>query len=81
MTTREDSFRKFYECCTTILYDPKVDPYAAAYAEAGLEMTNEHDARVQCLYIRNNLSHWRHEQAKQIRFDLAKLSEREPWLP
>lgn len=40
--------------------------YAASYAEAGIGMTGE-DARVQALYILNNLSEWRAPEAKAVR--------------
>ena len=40
--------------------------YAVNYCRAALSMTGE-ELRVQCLYILNNISHWRHPDAKEVR--------------
>lgn len=51
-----------------ILSDPKADPYAKTYAQAGLAMeTSSHEFRVQMLYVLNNLRFWRHPDAKEVR--------------
>lgn len=47
--------------------------YAASYAEAGRGMTGE-AARVQSLYILNNLSSWRGPEAKAVRAALRKTA-------
>ena len=49
--------------------------YAAAYAKAGLEMTDKEEIRVQCLYILNNLSGWRGEEAADAKAVLKYLSK------
>jgi hypothetical protein len=40
--------------------------YAVGYCAEALRMTG-HDLKVQILYILNNISHWRHPKAKEIR--------------
>ena len=40
--------------------------WAVNYARAGLAMSGE-DLRVQCLYVLNNITHWRGEVAKSVR--------------
>lgn len=55
----------FDECCKAISITCP-NAYARAYAEAGIGMTGE-AARVQALYILNNISHWRTAEAKKIR--------------
>jgi len=47
--------------------------YAVNYAEAGCWMKGE-ELRVQCLYVLNNMSHWRGETAKQVRETLKKFT-------
>lgn len=43
--------------------------YAIGYCEAGLDMIQE-ALRVQCLYILNNITGWRHPKAKVVRMTL-----------
>ena len=43
--------------------------YAVNYCKAALEMTG-HELDVQCLYILNNITSWRHPQAKEVRATL-----------
>lgn len=40
--------------------------YAVNYCKAAKFMTGE-ELRVQILYILNNITHWRHPQAKEVR--------------
>ena len=40
--------------------------YAVNYCRAALRYSGD-ELRVQCLYILNNISHWRHPDAKRIR--------------
>ncbi len=49
--------------------------YAVNYCRYGLETTGE-ELRVQCLYILNNISHWRHADAKSVRDILKRFSVR-----
>lgn len=61
-----------------ILADRKSYPtslnYAVNYCKVGLDMTGE-ALRVQCLYILNNISHWRHPKAKVCRDILKAFSK------
>lgn len=54
----------------TILSDTKSYPkslnYAVNYCHAGLGMSG-HALAVQCLYILNNISSWRHPEARAVR--------------
>ena len=73
----EDERPTYTECLDMILDDPKSDglfAYAKAYAEAGQGMMGE-SRRVQCLYILNNLAHWRHPNAKRVREALRHYSK------
>lgn len=40
--------------------------YAIEYVKYGKQCTG-YDLQVQCLYILNNISHWRHPEAKRVR--------------
>jgi len=40
--------------------------WAVAYCLAAKRLKGE-DLRTQCLYILNNITHWRHPQAKEVR--------------
>lgn len=66
----------FDECCATILRNrnEKALNWAVEYARAGLGMTGA-DARVQSLYILNNMSRWRGDTAKQVRESLKAISK------
>lgn len=68
----------FQEACRAILDDPKADPYAKAYAAAGLSFVGQRHPsfqRAQALYILNNLSHWRAPEAKEVRATLRRVGE------
>lgn len=41
--------------------------WAVGYCEAALDMEGGHWLEVQVLYILNNISHWRHPRAKEVR--------------
>lgn len=49
--------------------------YAVNYCKAAFGMKGE-ALRVQCLYILNNISHWRHPLAKDVRKVLKEFSKR-----
>jgi hypothetical protein len=62
----------FYSACRLVLaYCP--DAYAKSYAQAGLQMLEEDEIRTQSLYILNNISRWRGEEAKRVRGVLKQL--------
>lgn len=48
--------------------------YAIAYCQLAQGMAGE-ELRVQCLYILNNISHWRHPEAKAVREVLKSFSK------
>lgn len=58
------------EAIQVILSDKKAYPtslnYAVAYCRMAQVMEGE-ELRVQILYILNNISNWRHPQAKEVR--------------
>ena len=68
-----------YSAIRTILSDKKSYDtslnYAVEYARAGLCMTGE-ELKVQCLYILNNITHWRHPEAKAVRQTLKDFTKR-----
>ena len=45
--------------------------YAVNYCQHALGLTGK-DLEVQCLYILNNITHWRHPLAKEVRQTLRK---------
>jgi len=53
--------------------DAKALNYAVGYARAGLSMTGE-ALYVQCLYILNNITHWRGDTAKWVRQTLKDFT-------
>lgn len=52
--------------CQRILASAKANGYAKAYARAGIGLRGE-AAKVQALYILNNIQHWRGEDSKACR--------------
>jgi hypothetical protein len=67
----------FDQCCYAIVLNRKEPAlnYAVNYALAGIGMDGP-DAKVQALYILNNMSRWRGDTAKQVRESLKKISKR-----
>jgi hypothetical protein len=64
-----------HEAIQIILSDKKSYPtalnYAIDYCQAAMEMPAESEAfKTQCLYILNNITYWRHPQAKEVRATL-----------
>jgi len=49
--------------------------YAVNYAKYGLEIEELADAKVQALYILNNMTHWRGDLAKEIRAILKEVAK------
>jgi hypothetical protein len=62
----------FDQCCEAISLSTSANGYAKAYARAGRGMTGE-EARVQALYILNNITHWRDAGAKEVRAALKRV--------
>jgi hypothetical protein len=48
--------------------------WAVNYCKAGLSLNGE-ALRVQCLYILNNITRWRHPDAKEVRLILKQFSK------
>ena len=49
--------------------------YAVGYAEYGLTITDKHEAKVQALYILNNITHWRGPIASESRSILKNFTK------
>lgn len=59
----------FHDACRAIVRNagtPALN-YAVGYARAGLDMSAPDEIRVQSLYILNNITHWRGDEAKAAR--------------
>ena len=67
----------FHQCCRQIIANKnsKALNYCVNYALAGLHMEDEYEAKVQALYILNNMTHWRGEVAKATRATLKAFSK------
>lgn len=68
----------FHECCHAIVKNrnEKALNYAVNYAREGLNMDqDDYAAKVQCLYILNNMTAWRGETAKAVRESLKLHSK------
>ena len=60
------ALRKIWEIGLSDLKKGKPNGYALAYARAGIGLEEE-ALKTQCLYVLNNIQHWRHPDAKGIR--------------
>jgi hypothetical protein len=54
--------------------DQKALNYCVNYARTGLGMTG-HELYVQCLYVLNNMTHWRGDTAKEVRQTLKSFTK------
>ena len=65
-----------HEACYAIVMNrhEKALNYAVHYAYAGMHMTGA-DARVQAIYILNNMSRWRGPTAKLVRESLRAIAK------
>lgn len=63
-------------CLSIILSDYKSYPtslnYAVNYVRQGKSLTGN-ALEIQCLYILNNITHWRHPEAKHVRETLKRF--------
>lgn len=77
----QDNVTEFHNACRTILAAPYTHAlnYAIGYAETGLSMASPKAVQVQCLYILNNITSWRGENAKSVRETLKRLSKESSW--
>jgi hypothetical protein len=63
----------WHECCCLIVEQCK-DGYARAYALRGLEMIEgSEEARVQAMYVLNNLQYWRGGRSKDVKAYLKHM--------
>lgn len=67
----------FHTACRNILdnVDQKALNYAVNYAKYGLKIEKLADAKVQALYILNNMTHWRGDLAKETRAILKDVTK------
>jgi len=67
----------FHKCCQNIIdnQEAKALNYAVNYAKAGLYMTDKREAKVQSLYLLNNMTHWRGDLAKVTREQLKLITK------
>jgi len=76
MRIQQSSTEEVKQTITTILSDVKSYPtslnYAVNYCRAALSMSG-HELHTQTLYILNNITHWRHPEAKNIRMVLKNF--------
>jgi len=75
-----NKFEIFRACCTAIVRnrDVKALNYCVNYAQTGIHLAgarDEHECKVQCLYILNNMQYWRGELAKTVRRNLKRLAK------
>jgi hypothetical protein len=72
------SIDKFKLCCREIILEGNANGYAKAYAEYGMKLNKSSlfEAKVQALYILNNLSSWRTANAKVVRTWLIAFTKR-----
>ena len=55
-------------------HNAKALNYAVDYAKEGLNMSG-HELHVHCLHVLNNMTHWRGEEAKQVRDVLKRFTK------
>jgi hypothetical protein len=66
---------EYYTALRKVLEDCK-DPYARAYAQAGLLLTDEYECRVQCMYVLSNADKWTGDLAKSTKHTLRVFTDR-----
>ena len=66
----------FHDCCRAIVAasGAKALNYAVRYAEIGLELDMPKYQKVQALYILNNITRWRGDEATAIRAALKQVA-------
>lgn len=69
---------RFHSACADIQREAKHTKalnYAVGYAAAGGSLRDEEAIKVQCLYILNNITHWRGPVAKAARATFKELAK------
>jgi len=69
----------FYDCCRAIIHanrheKVKAVDWAVNYCHAGLTLSTREAISAQCLYIIDNIKHWRGPQAANTRASLKQLA-------
>lgn len=67
----------FHQACAIITENDHVPAlnYAVGYAKAGLEMDAlSREAKIQAIYILNNMKSWHGEMAKEVRQALKEMA-------
>lgn len=72
VTVTESDVRDAFRTIIAQATKTKAVNWAVNYAREGLAMT-EHELKTQCLYVLNNITHWRGELAKTTRETLRKF--------
>lgn len=69
--------RDFHIACQNIVeyQEEKALNYAVNYAKHGLTVTTLYEAKIQALYILNNMTHWRGDVAKLTRAILKSMAK------
>jgi len=68
---------QFHTACHDIIAnaDQKALNYAVNYAKYGLEIKELAEAKIQALYILNNITYWRGDLAKETRATLKAVAK------
>lgn len=68
---------EFHKCCEIIVKNREVKAlnYAVNYARYGMSISSLHEAKVQALYILNNIQYWRGEEATNVRTKLKAFTK------
>lgn len=69
------SMEIFYKACENIIIARKDNNvnWAVEYARHGLLIEDKEDAKIQALYILNNIVYWRGNTAKETRITLKRF--------
>lgn len=75
MRATDDQLKRFRRACTLIIDNQKLPSvnWAVNYARHGMEVTDQHEMKVQALYIKGNITHWRGAEALETRTILSSL--------
>ena len=78
----QQNISDFHDACRAVLSASKHTRalnWAVGYASAGLSLKDGEAIRVQCLYILNNITHWRGPIASVARGHFKRLSLPKVW--
>ena len=69
---------RFHSACADVVRESQFSRalnYAHGYASAGMNLSTAEEVKVQCLYILNNITHWRGATAKQARATFKEFAK------